>query len=59
MPYPTGGGSDNVFRVTCAEEFEIVQGHARVLERKECNIIGTLMKELADYLQRFIPANLS
>jgi diaminopimelate decarboxylase len=51
--------SDNVFSVTRAEEDEIVQGHARVLEQEENPIIETLVEELADYSQRFARANLS
>eukprot|EP00584_Thalassiosira_punctigera_P004137 CAMPEP_0172527018 /NCGR_PEP_ID=MMETSP1067-20121228/1815_1 /TAXON_ID=265564 ORGANISM="Thalassiosira punctigera, Strain Tpunct2005C2" /NCGR_SAMPLE_ID=MMETSP1067 /ASSEMBLY_ACC=CAM_ASM_000444 /LENGTH=809 /DNA_ID=CAMNT_0013310675 /DNA_START=233 /DNA_END=2662 /DNA_ORIENTATION=+ len=51
--------SDNVFLVTRAEEDEIVQGHARVLEQEENPIIETLVEELADYSQRFARANLS
>lgn len=53
------GASENVFNITRAEEDEIVQGHARVLEREENPIIGTLVEELADYSQRFARANLT
>ena len=53
------GASNKVFHVTRTEEDKIVQGHARVLEREECTIIGTLVEELVDYLQRFARANLS
>lgn len=51
--------SDNVFMVTRAEEDEIVQGHARLLDQEENPIIETLVEELADYSQRFARANLS
>lgn len=51
--------SDNVFLVTRAEEDEIVQGHARVLEKEDNNIMATLQEELADYSQRFARANLT
>jgi len=51
--------ADNVFLVTRAEEDEIVQGHARVLEQEENPIIENLVGELADYSQRFARSNLA
>ena len=51
--------ADNVFLVTRAEEDEIVQGHARVLEQEENPIIENLKEELADYSQRLARANLA
>lgn len=51
--------SDNVFMVTRAEEDDIVQGHARLLDQEENPIIETLVEELADYSQRFARANLA
>jgi len=51
--------ADNVFLVTRAEEDEIVQGHARVLEQEENPIIENLVEELADYSQRFARSNLA
>lgn len=51
--------AENVFLVTRAEEDEIVEGHARVLEQEENPIIETLVEELADYSQRYARTNLS
>ena len=59
QPISDKTASDNVFLVTRAEEDEIVQGHARVLEQEENPIIETLVEELADYSQRFARANLT
>ena len=46
------GGSNNIFHVTRAKD-------DKILEWEECAIIGPLIEELVDYLQRFDRANLS